>query len=135
MIVKEVHFKRFMRGELLKTLKDFINEKKIESGLIFALGFLDNAILGFFDWKKNEYRKTRIDEGVEIVSCYGNLARKKENDQLVIHLHGVVADRNSKTYGGHVFKGQIKLVEIMIFETDKITRSLDEKTNLYLLDA
>lgn len=119
----------------MKTLKDFIESKKIKSGTIFALGFLNKPVLGFFDWKKKDYKKIKIDKEVEVVSCYGNLARKKENNQLIIHMHGVVADRNGKTYGGHFFKAQIKLIEVMIFETDKLTRSLNKNTKLYYLDA
>ena len=119
----------------MKTLKDFIELKKIKSGSIFCLGFLSNPVLGFFNWEKKDYEKINVDKGVEIVSCYGNLARKKENNQLIIHLHGVVADKNGKTYGGHFFRAQIKLVEAMIFETDKLTRSLNKNTKLYYLDA
>jgi len=133
--IKELHFKRFDNGELMKSLKDFIELKKIKAGSIFCLGFLSKPVLGFFNWKKNNYKKININKEVEIVSCYGNLARKKENDQLIIHLHGVVADNNGKTYGGHFFKAQIKLVEAMIFETDKLTRSLDKNTKLYYMDA
>ena len=119
----------------MKTLKDFINSKKIKSGSIFCLGFLSNPVLGFFDWGRRDYKKINVNEEVEIVSCYGNLARKKENNQLIIHLHGVVADNDGKTYGGHFFKAQIRLVEAMIFETRKVTRSLNKKTKLYYLDA
>ncbi len=119
----------------MKSLKDFIESKKIKSGLIFCLGFLNKPVLGFFNWKKKDYKKINVDKEVEIVSCYGNLARKKENDQLIIHLHGVVADRTGKTYGGHFFKAQIKLVEAMIFETNKLTRSQNKNTKLYYLDA
>ena len=119
----------------MKTLKDFIELKKIKSGSIFCLGFLSNPVLGFFDWKKKNYEKINVNKEVEIVSCYGNLARKKENDQLIIHLHGVVSDNSGITYGGHFFKAQIKLVEAMIFETRKLTRSLNKNTKLYYLDA
>lgn len=119
----------------MKTLKDFIELKKIKSGSIFCLGFLIKPVLGFMDWGKKDYERINVDKEVEIVSCYGNLARKKENDQLIIHLHGVVADKDGKTYGGHFFEAQIKLLEVMIFETDKLTRSLNEYTGLYYLDA
>ncbi len=119
----------------MKTLKDFINAKKIKSGSVFCLGFLSSPILGFFNWGSKDYEKIKVNKEVEIVSCYGNLARKKENNQLIIHLHGVVADKNGKTYGGHFFKAQIKLVEVMIFETGKLTRSLNKNTKLYYLDA
>ena len=135
MKIKELHFKRFDNGELIKSLKDFIDSKKIMSGSIFCLGVLSNPVLGFFNWNSKEYKKIKIDKEVEIVSCYGNLARKKENDELIIHLHSVVSDNNGKTYGGHFFEGQIKLVEAMVFETDKVTKSFNEDTKLYYLDA
>jgi len=133
--IKEVYFKRFDNGELMKTIKDFIESKKIISGLIFCMVFLNKPVLGFFNWKGKDYTKINVNKEVEIVSCYGNLARKNENDQLIIHLHGVVSDKNGKTYGGHFFEAQIKLIEVMILETDKLTRSLNKNTKLYYLDA
>lgn len=135
MKIKELHFKRFDNGELMKNLTDFIDSKKIESGSIFCLGVLSNPILGYFNWKSKKYKKIKVNKEVEIVSCYGNLTRKKENNQLIIHLHGVVSDNKGKTYGGHIFEGQIKLAEVMIFETDKVTKILNKNTKLYYLDV
>jgi hypothetical protein len=133
--VKNFFIERFNDGELMKTLKDYVDSQKIRGGMIFVLGFLNGVSLGVFNWKKKEYDKINVNKEVEIVSCYGNLARKKENDQLIIHMHGVVSDNKGRTYGGHILKGRIKLVEVMILETDKLTRSYDKGTNLYFLDV
>ena len=134
MKVKGFHVKRFDDGELMKTLKDYVDSQRIKGGIVFVLGFLNGVSMGVFNWKKKEYDKINVDKEVEIVSCYGNLAREEDN-QLIIHMHGVVSDRKGRTYGGHILKGRIKLVEVMILETDKLTRSYDEKTNLYFLDV
>jgi len=131
---KRILFKRFEKGTLMKTLKDFIDSKKIKSGLIFVIGFLDEVTLGFFDWKKKDYEKFDVKK-VEIVSCYGNLSRKEKSGDLLIHMHGVFAKEKGKTYGGHVVNGRIKLIEVMIIETEKVTRIFDEKLGLYLLDV
>ena len=132
--IKGIHFKRFENGKLMKVLKDFIDSEKINGGFIFVLGFLNGVILNFFDWEKKTYKELRIEKGLEITSCYGNIARK-ENDEPLIHMHGTFSDEEGRVYGGHVKNGEIKLVEVMIVETEKLSRRKDEETGLYLLDV
>jgi len=132
--IKGIHFKRFENGKLMKVLKDFIDSEKINGGLIFVLGFLNGVTLNFFDWEKKTYKELTIEKGLEITSCYGNIARK-ENDECLIHMHGTFSDEEGRVYGGHVKNGEIKLVEVMIVETEKLSRRKDEETGLYLLDV
>jgi len=68
---------------------------------------------------------------MEIISLEGNITRD-ENDQPVLHLHGMVSDEEARVFGGALNKGceVSRQVEIFIAEIDgvDVRRLLNPKT-------
>jgi len=55
---------------------------------------------------------------IQVLSCQGTICTK-EDGELVVHLHGLVADSNHRIYGGHIPAGKNPIsntMEVMIAE-------------------
>jgi predicted DNA-binding protein with PD1-like motif len=72
---------------------------------------------------------------LEIASCTGNIVLD-EKDEIVVHAHMVVSDKECKTFGGHLMKGseigataESVMVEAAGVDIHKV---YDEKTQLKL---
>lgn len=93
---------RLDKGEdLMATLERFVDETKLEGAWISGLGAALSATLGFYDLDKQEYHWQDFGGLREVASLSGNLAFDQQG-KLVVHLHGVLSDRQFSTVGGHV---------------------------------
>lgn len=127
-------FSRISEDEdLLEAITQRAKQTKISSGILFLIGSLKKATLGFYS--KGKYHPIKLNEPLEIVSCIGNISTKNEGE-LVVHAHMVVSNREGEAYGGHVLSGCIVATTaelIMLDATEaKLQRKFDEKTKLYL---
>lgn len=126
---------RLEKGErFIETLKKFINDKGIKSGVFWAIGAMESVDLSFYDLKDKKYIKYAVGNPVEAVSCTGNIAWL--SDELVVHCHGVFSDSDGKTVGGHLNEGIVgPTLELALFEdAGKIERKFDSEIGLNLLD-
>ena len=134
--IGRIFFSRIFEDEdLLKAIKSRVEESKIKAGLLFLIGSLKEACLGFYE--EGEYKKVEIKKPLEIASCIGNISLK-ENGELVIHAHMVVSDKNGNAYGGHLLEGckVAATAELMLIEALEVDlrRKFEDKYGLYLLD-
>lgn len=93
---------KLSKGERLsKVMAQFAAETNIEGAWVSGVGGALEATLGFYDLESKEYLWQTFEGLREVVSLSGNLAFDEEG-KMMFHLHGVLADREYKTIGGHV---------------------------------
>jgi len=130
MIGKEGNFIviKFTEGEIIQNLKSLAKEKGISSAIILnGIGMLENAVIGYFNGEK--YIEKRIEEPAELVSLQGNIG--KDNGEFIIHAHASLACKDHMLIGGHLLKGNVKVVnEIVLYVLDKIKIKRIRKGNL-----
>ncbi len=125
----------FKKGEpFISTLENFCQEQNISAGFFHGLGGVLSAEVGYYHLDTKEYEFHNLDEVLEIVSLHGNIALKDGNP--FVHAHGVLADSNLKTYGGHIKEmivGGTCELQLQVFD-QKWSRDFDEDTGLSLIN-
>ena len=125
---------RLKKGEdLLTELQKYVEENNITTGKIEVIGAVSQARFGYYKQDEKVYEYKKIEEGLEIVSCIGNISIL--DNKPMIHAHIVFADKEGNTYGGHLGKGtKIFAAEAIVKELkgEKLERSFDEETELTL---
>jgi len=134
--IGRIIFSRIFEDEdLLEGIKKRVKESKVKAGLLFLIGSLKEACLGFYE--EGEYKRIEIKKPLEIASCMGNIS-VKENGELIIHAHMVVSDKSGNAYGGHLLKGckVAATAELMLIEALEVDlkRKFEDKYRLYLLN-
>ena len=126
----------FEKGEdVVTTLATFIKKEGIKAGHISGVGAASELELAYYNIETKEYERKIFEEDVEILHLNGNIA-VKEDDELVIHIHGTFGRRDFSVFGGHVYKmvisgaGEIHLITF----SGQITRTYDDETGLTLMD-
>jgi predicted DNA-binding protein with PD1-like motif len=111
---------KFTRGCVIKNLISLMEKKCLESVLVLSgIGMLRNTTIGYFDGES--YVKEQIKDPVELVSLQGNIGRVENSDKIACHLHVAVADKNHQIKGGHLFDGEVIVVnEILLKKLDKV---------------
>lgn len=136
--ITQVHFIKLEPGDdILETLTEYCKTNIQNSGIIIGIGAVKQAHLGYFDIEQKVYLSQKFDINAELVHCAGNVSRKADKDEIIIHLHMAIGDSKFQLFGGHVLQGNIISVtgEFIIFETDApINRQLNQQFNLWLWD-
>ena len=132
-----VHFIKMEKGEdILETIVKYCKKVDLKSGAVYGLGAVEKASLGFFDLKSKTYLTNNYDFNAEILTCTGNIAKNKETDEYIAHIHMTIGDSEGKTFGGHLLPGNPISVtgEFTIFEIDTtLKREIDDEFKLLLL--
>lgn len=132
--IEKAIFVRFSEGEdLLEAVASTAKHNGVDSGFFFLIGTLKKAVLGYYE--KAKYLSIEKKGPLEVVSCTGNISTK-ENNEVVVHAHIVVSDRNSNAFGGHVLPGSTidATAELVLVRAEKgvLRREFDAERNLYL---
>ena len=103
---------KFVNGEILDNMKRLAKKENIDSAIILsAIGMLENAEIGYFNGK--EYKVKRMEKPMELVSLQGNIGR---GDDIICHFHVALAGENHELKGGHLLRGDVKVVnEIALY--------------------
>ncbi|MFQ6088780.1 MAG: PPC domain-containing DNA-binding protein [Candidatus Methanofastidiosia archaeon] len=118
--------------DILDVISEFLKKNGVKSTVIFGIGAVSEARIGFFDG--TEYRVTELNENLEVLSLLGNVSLKEE--EPLPHLHITLADSEGRAFGGHLFKGCIvsATLEVFILELPiLLERDFDEGIGLWLL--
>ncbi|MBF0551025.1 MAG: DNA-binding protein [Deltaproteobacteria bacterium] len=120
-------------GDLLEFLTQLCREKNLSLGVVWALGAVTQANIGFYDQVEKRYCEVVFDRELELTACQGNISLK---DGLpFVHLHANFGDRDGSTWSGHVMAGtNIFACEYTIIELtgEPLIRGLDPSTGLFL---
>ena len=121
------------RKDLIGAVEDFCAHHAIKTAVFSIIGSVTSATLGCYDQNQQVYVTFKKEEALEIVHCTGNVSLK--NGKPAVHAHGVFADINGHTVGGHIFSETVVYgAEIYIQELlgDPPAREYDEQTGLLL---
>jgi predicted DNA-binding protein with PD1-like motif len=120
--------------DIVTALATFATEHDVSAAHITGLGACKAVELAYYNLATKEYERTLIEEDLEICSLAGNIGRK-ENGEVVVHLHGVFARRDLSTLGGHIFSCVVSGAGELHVHTmpGTINRAHDEATGLTLM--
>lgn len=119
-------------AEIIGQITDLAKSEGIEAGVLSAIGALKRAELAFYDQASQEYRTIAVEGPVEIASAWGNVSLR--DGKTFVHAHAVLADREGRTRGGHLLKGEVFAAELCLQELlgKPLVREHDQTTGLYL---
>lgn len=127
---------KLTKGERLsEVIEQFVQETKIEGAWVEGLGGVLEVTLGFYDLDKKEYKWKTFEGLRELASLTGNLAFNEEG-KIMLHAHGVVADQDYQTLGGHI-KDLIAAATVELFvhrSYQPLRRKTDPEVGLQTFD-
>jgi len=120
--------------EVTAILLGFARENQLKASYFTALGSFSDAVLGFFERERKDYKRIEMQEQVEVMSLFGNIARD-ESGAHKLHAHVVVGKSDGSAHGGHLLKAHVwPTLELFLTETaEQLQRKVDEETNLALI--
>jgi uncharacterized protein len=119
--------------EVLENLLAFAKERRLSAAEFTGLGALSDAVLGYFDWQKKDYKRILIDEQVEVLNLTGNVALADGEPKL--HPHIVLGKADGTAHGGHLLEAHVRpTLEVIVTESPAhLQRRSDPETGLALL--
>src|SRR5438067_13805572 len=92
--------------EVTASLLEFAKDNQLKASYFTALGSFSKVTLGFFERERKDYKRIEIEEQVEVMSLFGNLAQDARGAHK-LHAHVVIGKRDGSAYGGHLLKAQV----------------------------
>lgn len=119
---------------VLEGIADALREAEVVSGSLVGIGAIEHPRLAWFDRWEKQYREQTFEGVWEIASLIGNATQFQ--DDIRLHCHAVISDRNCNTCGGHLTAGVVGVTcEITVVSyADPLMRSMDPESGLPLLD-
>ncbi len=124
----------FDKGDdVLENLLAFAKDHRLAAAEFTGLGALSDAVLGYFDWQKKDYKRIAIDEQVEVLSLTGNVAFADGEPKL--HPHIVLGKSDGTAHGGHLLEAHVRpTLEVIVTESPAhLQRRSDPETGLALI--
>lgn len=120
--------------EVIAGLNDFVRAHRVTAAAFTGIGALSDAVLGYFDWEKKEYKHIPVREQVEVVGLVGNVALG-EDGKPSLHPHIVVSRSDASAMGGHLLEAHVRpILELVVTESPgHLQRRKDPQTGLALL--
>jgi uncharacterized protein len=120
--------------EVMSELRRFAMERQLFASHFTGIGALSDAVLGFFDPAKKEYKKIPIRRQVEVLSLAGDVTI--QDGAPKIHAHIVVGKPDGSAHGGHLMKAHVfPTLELILVESPRfLERRFDAETGLALID-
>jgi predicted DNA-binding protein with PD1-like motif len=120
--------------EAVQELTRFAKQHDLAASHFTAIGAFKNAVLGFFDREKKDYKKIPINEQVEVLSLIGDIALSGGEPKL--HAHVVLGKADGAACGGHLLQARVwPTLEVVLTESPAhLRRKLDAETGLALID-
>lgn len=120
--------------EVMRELTAFARRHHLTAAHFTAIGAFRDAMLGYFDARRRDYKRIPVHEQVEVLSLVGDVALK--GDEPVIHAHVVVGRSNGAAQGGHLLEAHVwPTLELVLTESPAhLRRRHDDATGLALID-
>ena len=120
--------------EAASGIERFAVERGLNAAQITGIGAFSDAMLGFFDWEKKDYRKIPLREQVEVVSLMGDVAHGPDG-KPALHVHVVVSRSDGTAMGGHLLEAHVRpTLEIVLTESPKhLHKRKDPESGLALI--
>ena len=125
--------KVFPGEEIVASLLQLAEKEHILGASVTGIGGVKEVEIGYFDLKKNDYVRKKIQENLELVSLLGNFSYI-DSKKPFYHLHATLGTRSYKAIAGHLFSAVVSITaEIhLITFSEKIVRSYDPTFRLNL---
>lgn len=119
--------------EAMACLGAYAREHAITAAHLTAIGAFERAVLGYFDWRRKDYRRIPVDAQVEVVALVGDIALK--DDAPALHMHAVLGREDGTTIGGHLLEGHVRpTLEVIVTESPShLRRRHDPESGLALI--
>jgi predicted DNA-binding protein with PD1-like motif len=120
--------------EVIAGLTAFAKDQHLDATDFTALGAFSDALLGFFEVERKDYRKIPVVEQAEVLTLVGNIALDKGEPK--IHAHAVLGLADGTTRGGHLLEGHVRpTLELVLTESPvQLRRRFDPAIGLALID-
>jgi len=125
----------FDKGDdVVPLLEAFAREQGLDASRFSAIGALQEAVVGYFDWEKKDYLRIPVPEQVEVLSLNGDIAL--DGEQPKVHAHAVLGRRDGSTVGGHLLQATVRpTLEVLLVESPGYLRkTCHRETGLALID-
>ena len=113
---------KFDGGEIIQNLKELMSKLNGKAAVILnGVGQLEHVIIGYFDG--NDYVKKEVEEEAELISLQGNIGMN--GNDYIIHAHIALGLKDHSMVGGHLIKGNVKVVNeiaVYLLESTEIKR-------------
>jgi len=125
-------FRLDYNSDIAESISAVCRSKKINSGIVYFIGAVKNATIGYYNQSKKKYKKIKINKPMEIVSGIGNISIKDKRPFL--HAHISLSDERGRVTGGHLYSPTtVFACEAVIIKSRKqLVRVYDDKTGLFL---
>ena len=119
--------------EIVAGIEAFAGEHSLTASQVSAIGAVQAATLGYFDWTRKDYRRIELDEQLEVLSLNGDIALSDRQPRL--HAHAVFGRADASTCGGHLMRAVVRpTLEVIVMETPGyLRREMDAETGLPLV--
>jgi predicted DNA-binding protein with PD1-like motif len=102
--------------EVVAGLLDFARSQHLDGSHFTALGAFSDVVVGYFDWKRKEYKRIPLCEQVEVLALVGNIALNKGEPK--VHAHVVVGKADGTAHGGHLLEAHVRpTLEVVLVES------------------
>ena len=102
--------------EVMAALQRFAVEHELTASRLTAIGALESATLGYFDWERKVYERIPVNEQVEVLSLVGDIALDGAKPR--VHAHVVLGRRDGSTIGGHLLEARVRpTLEVMVIDS------------------
>jgi len=120
--------------EAIGALSDFSRREGLSAAQVTAIGAFESATVGWYDRRRQQYRRIVVDEQCEVLSLAGDVALGSDEPQL--HLHAVLGLADGSTRGGHLLEGRVwPTLEVIIRESPaELRKTYRPEVGLALID-
>jgi uncharacterized protein len=120
--------------EAVSSIEGFAQGHGITAAQLTGIGAFSDAVLGFFEWEKKDYRKIPVKEQVEVVSLLGDVALGPDGKPS-LHPHVVISRSDGSALGGHLLAAHVRpTLEVVLTESPKhLHKRKDRESGLALI--
>lgn len=120
--------------EVIRETTAFARREGVTTAHFTAIGALRDAVLGYFDPARKDYRRIPVTEQVEVLTLAGDIA--VQDGEPKVHAHVVLGLPDGSTRGGHLLEAHVwPTLELVLTESPAaLRRRSDPETGLALID-
>ena len=120
--------------EAIAALSEFSRREGLSAAQVTAIGAFESATVGWYDRRRQQYRRIAVDEQCEVLSLAGDVALHTDEAQL--HVHAVLGLADGSTRGGHLLEGRVwPTLEVIIRESPaELRKTYRPEVGLALID-
>ncbi|MFH1855269.1 MAG: PPC domain-containing DNA-binding protein [bacterium] len=122
------------KDKVVEKLTKYVEKNNIKSGVLLALGALEQADLMIYNLKTKKYLSKHLEGPIEVTNFIAVIGKDPEGN-CHIHPHITLCDKSFKSFGGHLKEAVVgATLEVVVIESDQaIERYADSEIGLNLI--